>query len=123
MNHADYLKYQADVADFYRREGITHLTACAPPVCEACGGEWDRDVEFCMRCGESSESQRAPWFSKTCCDCCGTSIDGDREHAVGFDVKNPVSLIKMYTICSDCAYYTENGRLDDLTVQGVEVTL
>jgi hypothetical protein len=120
MNHADYLEYQADVEDFRQREGLTHLVPGNPEVCEACGGEWDQDHEFCIRCGESSESQGGPWFSKLPCDCCGTTIQGYRELANGFNASD--TAVKRYTICTDCAYYAEYGQLDDQTMQEVEAT-
>lgn len=60
-------------------------------------------------------SDGEPHFSWSPCDCCGTSLGGDRYDASGF---NPVDKkVKTgYSICQDCVYYAEYEVLDDATM-------
>lgn len=51
------------------------------------------------------------------CECCGRPEGGNREHATGW---NPTTEeIQEYTACSDCIYYAEYGKLDDMTMLDV----
>lgn len=116
MNKAEYAKYEAAVADFFKREGITNLTG-GHITCPDCGVEWD-DADTCPECGASRESADSPFFSWRPCECCGRHEGGDREHATGW---NPTeNRVQEYTICEDCIYYAEYGRLDDTTMMQVE---
>ena len=61
-----------------------------------------------------------PHFSWRRCDCCNRPLGGDREFATGY---NPTTgQIQEYSICTDCVYYAEYHRLDDLTMMEVEKT-
>lgn len=91
MTKQEYAEYQQSVADFMTREGITNLTAI---------------------------SAEEPHFSWTSCDCCGSPLGGDREYASGY---NPITkaICGPYSVCEDCIYYAEYGRLDDMTMMDI----
>ncbi len=111
MNKQEYAEYEAAVKAYMEREGIANLST-GHIRCPACGSEWEEDR--CPKCNVDREVADEPWFSWRWCDCCGTTLGGDREHATGY---NPTSKeIQEYTICADCAYYSEYGRLDDTTM-------
>lgn len=92
------------IADFMAREGIINL-ASGHIVCPVCKGAWDG--EFCYACGAVRSAWDEPFFSWAPCDCCGTTLGGDREYATAY---NPTTgKIQEYTVCSDCIYYAEYG--------------
>lgn len=66
-----------------------------------------------------SSTSEEPFFSWHACECCGSSLGGNRENCNGY---NPTTKeIKEYEyICDDCIYYAEYGRLDDMTMQEIE---
>jgi hypothetical protein len=85
----EYADYEASVKDFFDREGIQNLSGK----------------------GET-------YFSWRSCECCGTTLGGDREDANGY---NPTTKeVQEYSVCTDCIYYAEYGRLDDMTMLEVE---
>jgi hypothetical protein len=87
MTQHEYTEYKTTVAAFMVREGIQNLTT-------------DSDPE--------------PWFSWAPCHCCNTHLGGNRENATGY---NPTTKeVQEYVICSDCVYYAEYGKLDDMTM-------
>lgn len=95
MNKTDYAEYEDTVKKFFEDEGIDNLTSIA---------DEDGDVE--------------PYFSRHLCECCGTTLGGDRLEANGY---NPTTEeIQEYIICTDCEYYTEYGKLDDMTMLDIE---
>jgi hypothetical protein len=91
MTKAEYAKYESAVAAFMKREGIANLSS-------------DSDSEYS--------------FSWRGCDCCGSDLGGDRIPATGYNRSS--KEIQRYTVCSDCIYYAEYGRLDDMTMIEVE---
>jgi len=119
MHYADFADYEQTVHEFHKDHGITHLSAGNPPCCVQCGGSWDSMGNYCLKCGETSESQIEPWFSWTPCDCCGDPQGGNRHHASGW---NNRSDTHWFVICETCAYYAEYGCLDDLAMEEVEAT-
>ena len=80
----DYEKYEAAVAEFFEREGVTNLTG---------------------------ESNTEPSFSWRPCDCCGRHLGGNRHRASGWNPK--LKQAYRYRICDDCLYYGEYGVLGD----------
>ena len=115
MNKQEYADYQATVAAFMEREGLANLTT-GHLRCPECNVEWDE--EKCPKCGGDRETFDEPFFSWQPCQCCGSSLGGNREHATGY---NPTTKeIQEYTICEDCAYYAEYGRLDDRTMAEIK---
>lgn len=91
-----YAEYEAAVAAFFEREGLANLSTVS-------------EEEGCCE----------PFFSWSRCDCCGTSLGGDRYKCNGF---NPTTReVQEYsTVCGDCMYYAEYGRLDDTTMMEIE---
>lgn len=116
MTKQEYADYEAAVAEFFAREGIANLST-GHYQCPDCKVDFD-DGGNCPQCGADQECVNEPYFSWRCCDCCGSSLGGNREFATGF---NPTTReVQEYSICEDCAYYAEYGRLDDTTMLEVE---
>ncbi len=112
MTKKQYARYEANVAAFMKAEGIQNLTS-GHLRCPGCDVPWNDD-DKCPDCGGDRECADEPFFSWSPCDCCGSSLGGDREHATGW---NPTEeSVQEYTICVDCVYYAEYGRLDDMTM-------
>lgn len=96
MTRQEYEHYQHNVARFFHDNGITNLSQ-----------EYDEDG-----------APHVDTFSKYRCDCCGTTLAGERHHASGY---NPYEQeIYNFRICPDCLYYTTYGRLDDETMLEIE---
>lgn len=91
----DYEEYQAAVRAFWMREGLKFFSS--KPTND----------------GDSPE----PYFSWHPCDCCGSHLGGNREDYIGIDAHGPIE----YSICEDCVYYNEYGRLDDMTMARIAV--
>ena len=91
MNKSEYRQYEEMVGNFFELEGITNLSQIA-------------DIDgYCE-----------PYFSSVPCECCNSSLGGDRYDCNGY---NPnTKEIQDYTVCIDCVYYAEYGQLDDLTM-------
>ncbi len=88
MNKTEYAAYEKSVAAFMKREGIENLSAI---------------------------SQDEPYFSWRNCDCCKRLEEGMREDCSGYNLTAD-KVQGPYTICEDCVYYAEYGRLDDTTM-------
>ncbi len=116
MTRHEYADYEAAVAAFWEREGINCL--CSGHICcPGCNAEWT-DGDECPNGHGDRELWDEPFFSWTPCDCCQRPLGGNREHATGY---NPTTKeIQEYTVCEDCVYYAEYGRLDDTTMMEVE---
>ena len=97
MNAKEYKEYQQDVDAFFKREGIQNLST-----------KYDEET------GENEES----FFSWYPCECCGSTLGGDREHCDGW---NPtLKEVQEYTVCVDCVYYAEYGQLGDMAMLEIE---
>ena len=90
MTKDEYANYEQNVAAFFTNEGINGLTT------------------------DDEES----YFSWAPCECCGSTLGGDRYRASGFNPKD--REVYKYEICTDCMYYAEYGQLDDMTMLGLE---
>jgi hypothetical protein len=87
MTKREYAQYQARYAAFMIAEKISILAA----------------------------DDNEPGFSWRPCDCCKTELGGDRYHATGANPGNGPNGVH-YSVCGDCLYYSEYGRLDDTTI-------
>ena len=97
MTKQEYSDYQEYVASFFRDEHITNLSTI-------------NDIE-----GDTLD----PSFSWQPCDCCGSSLGGDRYKCNGWN--DQLRAIQDYDhVCPDCVYYAEYGRLDDMTMMDIE---
>ena len=112
MTKSEYQDYEKSVEQFFKCEGVRNLSTgllnC--PQCKIpfeCGE--------CPQCHQDSGHFPCEPFVSGCpCDCCKTSLAGDRMDAHGY---NPTTKqILEYTICTDCEYYAEYGQLDDMTM-------
>jgi hypothetical protein len=115
MTKQEYADYQAAVAAFMAREGIRNLST-GISECPNCKVPFD-DHDDCPKCRQHIDSFTEPYYSNSSCDCCGAEA-GDREDATGY---NPTTKqVQRYSICTDCVYYAEYGRLDDKTMEGLD---
>lgn len=57
-----------------------------------------------------------PHFSWSTCDICARDQGGDRETAHGIYDGRTIHL----NICTDCVYFNEYGKLDDMTMMELE---
>ena len=102
----DYQQYELAVQEFFDQEGVTNLSAEV--------GE-DPDHE-CVICGEVVGCD--PYFSHSSCECCNRSLGGDRYHATGWHPGKEKAYC--YEVCTDCVYYAEYSRLDDMTMMDLK---
>lgn len=58
-----------------------------------------------------------PWFSWRACEMCGSPLGGMRVYLRA--THTPTKQDFTYSICNDCEYYVEYGRLDDLTMMEI----
>lgn len=103
MNRKEYSEYEAHVADFIKREGLSFLSTGTDEnmLSEEQGGNVD------------------PWFSWNPCDCCGCGLGGNREYLFARDSEDK---LVHFEICTDCVYYINYGRLDDTTMMHLDDT-
>ncbi len=101
MNKQEYAEYENSVKCFVEREGINCLSQ--QPI--------DPDAD-------EYEYETDSYFSWRPCDCCG-GLAGDRSDCSGY---NPTTkeVQSDYSICPDCEYYAEHGRLDDMQMDEIE---
>lgn len=59
------------------------------------------------------------YFSWRRCSICGTTEGGSREDGQAVDSKSD-AIVFVGSICLDCVYFNEYGRLDDMTMMEVE---
>lgn len=114
MTKKEYEAYQGRVAEFFEREGLDNLSNY-PTQCDDCSVELDSDG--CPECGkDTGEVNNEPHFSHYPCECCRRHLGGDRHTCYGY---NPTTkeVCGPYSVCQDCVYYAEYGRLDDQTMQ------
>ncbi len=95
MTRKEYAEYERSVAKFFENEGIDNLTTISD---------------------ESGNTE--PYFSWSSCECCGSHLGGDRYDCNGYNPKT--GEIYEYSVCVDCMYYAEYGKLDDLTMMELE---
>jgi len=85
-------------------EGLEHVSTGDCPGCVDCGLEDVTDANDCIdRIEIASEGS----FSWSPCECCDSSLGGDRHpaHAV-----NPEGDILHLDVCQDCLMYLANGE-------------
>lgn len=92
MTSCEYAAYQAAVAAFMGKEGISSLVA---------------------------KDEDEPAFSLQPCDCCRRPLGGYRYPCSGY---NPTTKeVQHYeNVCPDCVYYDAFGRLDDRTMSEIQ---
>ena len=74
------------VAEFFTAEGINCLST----------------IEV------ADEDPAEPYFSWRACECCGSSLGGDREDCNGYNPKTK-EIQGPYSVCTDCLLYITNG--------------
>jgi hypothetical protein len=84
-------------------------------VCEKCN---EKAPGECPKCGESVCVE--PYFSWQPCGCCGSSLGGDREDYVAYNFGDTDDKMVEVSICSDCVYWNEYGRLPDMDMLEID---
>ena len=107
MNKEEYKAYQDRVTENINRMDMPYTMCISPGACPGC--EDCTDIQYDI----ASE----PYFSWLPCDICYRPLGGDRYPAHYIDNENEIVHLN---ICSDCYYYIEYGRLDDLTMMEIE---
>jgi hypothetical protein len=65
-----------------------------------------------------STVSQEPFFSWHSCDCCGSSLGGNRYKCNGYNEKTKEVETYEY-VCEDCVYYCEYGQLDDAQMEKI----
>lgn len=107
MTNTEYAQYEQAVADFLSRNKVRH--GCyGPKYQEERGEPWE------------------PFFSWSPCECCQSSLGGNREtymFVTHWDGPLPHTPGERETfeadICTDCVYYLTYGKLDDQTMDEI----
>jgi len=107
VNKKEYSEYEESVKNFFEREGITNLSRITPEEDTENG-----DYSVCPHCGAGIDYD--DHFSWSPCECCGSTLGGNRVHCAGYHPEN--RQIVCYDVCVDCEYYAEYGQLDDMTM-------
>jgi hypothetical protein len=82
--------------------------------CDECQSAFGMDEEELAAAYSNGEVCDEGSFSKSSCDCCGSSLGGDRYAAHGIDkVGVPNAQIIHFDICSDCLFYIANGDVPE----------
>ena len=95
-------------------ENETKCRTISPGICSDCDtclseNGYDEDQRFAFAQDiESGDCPDEGGFSHHDCECCGSSLAGDRYAAHGHDSDNE---IVHYDICVDCLMYLANGIL------------
>jgi hypothetical protein len=89
MTKEGYKKYEENVAVFSKEENLENLSII--------------------------NSELDPYFSWRGCECCKSSLGGDRYDCHGYN-REEETIQGPYSICIDCIYYNEYGQLDDQTM-------
>lgn len=59
------------------------------------------------------------FFTSTPCECCRRSFGGNRHQVRAYRIGKP-RIRTLYSVCDDCVYFNEYGKLDDETMPSVE---
>ena len=92
MTKQEYADYEATVKEFFSH-GLQNLS--------------------------TKEDCHEPFFSWSSCDCCQTSLGGDRYECNGYNAETK-EVEEYNCVCQDCVYYAEYGHLDDTTMDEIE---
>ncbi len=113
---SQYKAYQSAVESNLKHLSFVSTGSC--PGCSECG--LDRDCSDLER-----EQAEEPGFSWTACEACGSNHSGDADRVVGGSRypahgRDKDSAILHLSVCVDCLYYLNYGKLDDLTMMEIE---
>ncbi len=97
MTKSEYAAFVDSFQAFMEREGLENLST------------------VCAEDGDSPE----PSFSWSPCHCCGRPLGGNRYECSGYN-RAEKAIQDGYSVCQDCVYFAEYGRLDDETMASVE---
>lgn len=134
-------EFQARVA--HNLKGLEFVSTGACPGCAECGlaardcpecdgtGRQESGAD-CLKCKgegklECSEHDRElageASFSWSECECCGSSLGGDRHPAHGWlKREGQPRLLLHFSVCSDCLFFLNYGQLDDMSMMAIEAS-
>jgi predicted metal-binding protein len=110
-NAEDYREYQKTVEA--NTKGLHAFSTGACPGCDECGLADIEDMD-----DPEYDMASEPHFSWSACDICNGRLGGDRYPAHFLDSENEIVHV---SVCSDCYYYTEYGRLDDMKMMDLGI--
>lgn len=113
-NKEYYVNHVNGFNEFFEREGVEHMSS-AVPVCGKCNVKAPGE---CPECGESVCVE--PYFSWQRCGCCGDSHGGNREDYVAYNFGDSDDKMVEVSICEDCVYWNEYGRLPDMDMLEID---
>lgn len=90
-------------------ENLKGLKAVSTGFCSGCS-ECRKDYGFDLEEDAPEEHYAEPYFSSSACDCCGTTLGGDREPLHWIDENGS---IMHGVVCTDCVLYLANGDVPD----------
>lgn len=112
LNSSNKVKQYEQYKESVKRglDGLQFVSTGACPGCEDCDLPAD--------CSDHDrELAEEPSFSWSACDCCGSTLGGNRHPAHGRDKNGDLMHLE---VCQDCLYYINYGRLDDQTMLDIE---
>lgn len=114
-----YEEYQKAVEGAW--QGFEAVSTGACFGCEKCREYWDEEED-----DDSREMLEEGFFSNCPCFSCNSHLGGQRYPAHGIPIPGSVTEeengnlsqgeIVHFDICSDCVYYLNYGRLDDMSM-------
>ena len=108
MNKDQYAAFKAAVA--HHTQGLEFVSTGACSSCSECGPDEDCTDEERELAGE-------PFFSWSSCDCCGSTLGGNRHYAHGRDKDGRLIHLE---VCEDCLMYLNCGQLDDTSMMEIQ---
>ena len=105
MTIKDYNEYVKRVEAMMEKYDIHHFSPTPSKVC-------DYETEHPGDC--DCEEYIEPYFSWDSCDCCGSTLGGDRYDVDTYSKRD--NEVLEFSICSDCLFFAEYGQLDDMTM-------
>lgn len=108
----DYTEYESAVAS--GSDNMEHFSSGPCSGCRECcdlvdPDDYDSDEDW-------NEAVSEPHFSWSPCELCNRSLGGDRESAHAVSKEHGIIH---FDICTDCVYFIEYGRLDDMTMERI----
>jgi len=111
MTEEEYVVYEATVASFFEKSGVTNLTI-GHIRCPQCNAEWVGDGDYECPNGHGKKWQwDEPHISMGPCDVCKSPGMQEFEHATGIRLGDlgKTEIVEFEDVCSDCSHYVEYG--------------
>ena len=94
----------------HNTKGLASLSTGLVPCCAECCQSFGLEEQAMKKRLETGEISDEGHFSWSSCDCCGSSLGGNRYAAHGFDKNGDIIHLD---ICEDCLCFLANGDLPE----------